>query len=141
MRLGLALAGIAAVLACGQAPAAEPELDPFTGLKKTGDWELVRNNCVSCHPHDYDSVPTSADAFMPQQCNACHSYPVLASGGSDHTLSAVHNIHAGAPDGGPFEALSDGRAPDGRAFDFLAFFRPRGRQASTCSRFWSSSSV
>ena len=49
MRLGLALAGIAAVLACGQAPAAEPELDPFTGLRMTGDWELVRNNCVSCH--------------------------------------------------------------------------------------------
>ena len=49
MRLVLKLAGIAAVLACGQAPAAEPELDPFTGLKKTGDWELVRNNCVSCH--------------------------------------------------------------------------------------------
>ena len=49
MRLGLALAGIAATLACGQAPAAEPELDPFTGLRMTGDWELVRNNCVSCH--------------------------------------------------------------------------------------------
>jgi hypothetical protein len=49
MRPGLALAGIAAILACGQAPTAEPELDPFTGLKKTGDWELVRNNCVSCH--------------------------------------------------------------------------------------------
>jgi hypothetical protein len=49
MRPGLTLAGIAAILACAQAPAAEPELDPFTGLKKTGDWELVRNNCVSCH--------------------------------------------------------------------------------------------
>ena len=43
------LAAIATVLAFGQAPAAEPELDPFTGLKKTGDWELVRNNCVGCH--------------------------------------------------------------------------------------------
>ena len=29
--------------------AAEPELDPATGLKMTGDWELVRNNCVACH--------------------------------------------------------------------------------------------
>ena len=29
--------------------AAEPELDPTTGLKMTGDWELVRNNCVACH--------------------------------------------------------------------------------------------
>lgn len=25
------------------------ELDPFTGLKMTGDWETVRNNCVACH--------------------------------------------------------------------------------------------
>lgn len=25
------------------------ELDAFTGLRKTGDWELVRNNCVACH--------------------------------------------------------------------------------------------
>ncbi len=49
MRLVRGLAVIAAVLAVGQAPAAEPELDPFTGLRKTGDWELVRNNCVSCH--------------------------------------------------------------------------------------------
>jgi hypothetical protein len=29
--------------------AAEPELDPATGLKMSGDWELVRNNCVACH--------------------------------------------------------------------------------------------
>ena len=25
------------------------ELDAFTGLRKTGDWELVRNNCIACH--------------------------------------------------------------------------------------------
>ena len=49
MRLARGLAGLAAVVAFGYASAAEPELDPFTGLKKTGDWELVRNNCVSCH--------------------------------------------------------------------------------------------
>ena len=30
-------------------PAAEPQLDAFSGLKMTGDWELVRNNCVACH--------------------------------------------------------------------------------------------
>ncbi len=24
-------------------------LDPLTGLKMTGDWELVRNNCTACH--------------------------------------------------------------------------------------------
>jgi hypothetical protein len=29
--------------------AQEPELDPATGLKVTGDWELVRNNCIVCH--------------------------------------------------------------------------------------------
>jgi hypothetical protein len=27
----------------------EPELDPLTGLKMTGDWEVVRANCVGCH--------------------------------------------------------------------------------------------
>ena len=45
----LRLAGVIAIVAFGHAPAAEPELDPFTGLKMTGDWELVRNNCVACH--------------------------------------------------------------------------------------------
>ncbi|MBT8099103.1 MAG: hypothetical protein KJO82_05105 [Gammaproteobacteria bacterium] len=27
----------------------EIELDSLTGLKKTGDWEVVRNNCIACH--------------------------------------------------------------------------------------------
>ena len=49
MRLVLKLVGIAAIVVPAQAFTADPELDPFTGLKKTGDWELVRNNCVSCH--------------------------------------------------------------------------------------------
>lgn len=31
------------------AGAQETELDSFTGLKMTGDWELVRNNCIACH--------------------------------------------------------------------------------------------
>jgi mono/diheme cytochrome c family protein len=31
------------------AAADEPQLDPFTGFKMVGDWELVRNNCVACH--------------------------------------------------------------------------------------------
>ena len=31
------------------ASADEAELDPFTGLKMSGDWELVRNNCIACH--------------------------------------------------------------------------------------------
>ena len=47
LRLGLALALLTA--AAPLSAADEPELDPFTGLKKTGDWELVRNNCVACH--------------------------------------------------------------------------------------------
>ncbi len=29
--------------------AAEPVLDPVTGFKMTGDWELVRANCTACH--------------------------------------------------------------------------------------------
>ncbi len=31
------------------ASAEEVEIDAFTGFKKTGDWELVRNNCIQCH--------------------------------------------------------------------------------------------
>jgi hypothetical protein len=29
--------------------AGEPQLDPVTGLKMTGDWELVRASCTACH--------------------------------------------------------------------------------------------
>ena len=29
--------------------AQEIELDAFTGLKISADWELVRNNCIACH--------------------------------------------------------------------------------------------
>ena len=28
---------------------AEVALDPISGLKMTGDWQLVRNNCIGCH--------------------------------------------------------------------------------------------
>lgn len=49
MRRGAALLGTLLGLAFGHALAADPELDPFTGLRMTGDWQLVRNNCVSCH--------------------------------------------------------------------------------------------
>ncbi len=33
------------------ASAAEPQipLDPVTGMKMTGDWEVVRNHCIICH--------------------------------------------------------------------------------------------
>jgi len=29
--------------------AADIQLDPVTGLKMAGDWEVVRNNCIACH--------------------------------------------------------------------------------------------
>ncbi len=35
-------------LAAG-AVAQEPGIDAFTGLPMTGDWELVRANCIACH--------------------------------------------------------------------------------------------
>ena len=40
---------VAALAAFGQGIAAEADIDPFTGLKMTGDWQLVRANCVGCH--------------------------------------------------------------------------------------------
>ena len=33
----------------GIAVAEEVELDPFTGFKMTGDWQLVRAHCIGCH--------------------------------------------------------------------------------------------
>lgn len=29
--------------------ATEVEVDPLTGMKMAGDWEIVRNNCIACH--------------------------------------------------------------------------------------------
>ena len=49
MRSAATLAGIAALAVFGRGLATEPEIDPFTGLKMTGDWQLVRANCVGCH--------------------------------------------------------------------------------------------
>ena len=52
----LFLAGCAQEEAPADAPpptepvaAAEPELDPISGLKMTGDWQIVRANCTVCH--------------------------------------------------------------------------------------------
>jgi hypothetical protein len=28
---------------------AEPQLDPVSGLKMTGDWQIVRSACTACH--------------------------------------------------------------------------------------------
>ena len=49
MRLAAVLAGMLVISAAALAAAEAPELDPLTGLKMTGDWQLVRNNCVGCH--------------------------------------------------------------------------------------------
>ena len=58
----LALFGLTLLAACAEqdesvepvttaepAVAAEAEIDPVTGFKMTGDWELVRGNCTACH--------------------------------------------------------------------------------------------
>ena len=29
--------------------AADPAIDPVTGFRMTGDWEVVRANCTACH--------------------------------------------------------------------------------------------
>ena len=44
----LTLMAIAA-LCMLSAHAEEIEVDPVTGLRMTGDWQLVRANCVPCH--------------------------------------------------------------------------------------------
>ncbi len=38
-----------ALLAMPFVHAEEIAIDPVSGLKKTGDWELIRNNCSACH--------------------------------------------------------------------------------------------
>lgn len=38
------------LLAGAAAQAADaPPLDPLTGMKMVGDWEIVRNHCIICH--------------------------------------------------------------------------------------------
>jgi mono/diheme cytochrome c family protein len=41
--------GVAALLIAAGAFSQEVEIDSATGFKMTGDWELVRANCVACH--------------------------------------------------------------------------------------------
>jgi hypothetical protein len=40
---------MAALLVSANASTQEPEVDSMTGFRMTGDWELVRANCVACH--------------------------------------------------------------------------------------------
>ena len=47
-RIRLAIVAFVMSLAA-PASADEVELDPLTGLKMTGDWQVVRNNCIVCH--------------------------------------------------------------------------------------------
>ena len=43
------LSTLALLLIVMPAAAEEPEFDAFSGFPKTGDWELVRANCIACH--------------------------------------------------------------------------------------------
>ena len=47
MTLRAILLGLVAVSLT--AVAEEPAIDAFTGFPMTGDWELVRANCIACH--------------------------------------------------------------------------------------------
>ena len=37
------------LLLAAPAMAEEVPLDPFSGLKMTGDWQIVLGNCIACH--------------------------------------------------------------------------------------------
>ena len=43
------LAIVVSGLATSAFSADKPELDPASGFVMTGDWELVRGNCIACH--------------------------------------------------------------------------------------------
>jgi len=43
------MTSVAALLISAGSGAQEPEIDLMTGFRKTGDWELVRANCIGCH--------------------------------------------------------------------------------------------
>ena len=47
--MGLRVLALVALLATPFALAEDMAIDPVSGLKMTGDWELIRNNCSACH--------------------------------------------------------------------------------------------
>jgi mono/diheme cytochrome c family protein len=49
MRLRRISLAVLVVVAWTTGTATEVELDPLTGMKMAGDWEIVRNNCIACH--------------------------------------------------------------------------------------------
>jgi len=49
MRISRALLAAIAATVSAVGMAADVEVDPLTGLKMAGDWEVVRNNCIACH--------------------------------------------------------------------------------------------
>ena len=59
----LSLVTFVALLLAQVSSAIEPAIDPQTGLKVNGDWELVRNNCIACH---------STKLITQQQGSAAH---------------------------------------------------------------------
>lgn len=62
MRPGLAFA---ALLLAAAAQSQEADLDPMSGLKMTGDWEVVRANCIACHsPKLITQQRGSADQWL-----------------------------------------------------------------------------
>ncbi|MCO6449479.1 MAG: CxxxxCH/CxxCH domain-containing protein [Caldilineales bacterium] len=56
-------------------------------------------DCTSCHRHETDGVPGTADAFMPVGgCDACHGTPPPPASRNDYPLNenlTPHLIHAG----------------------------------------------
>lgn len=49
MGIGMLLCSVSVNAADEKKKEKEIPLDPVTGMKMTGDWELVRNNCIICH--------------------------------------------------------------------------------------------
>ncbi len=49
MRLRHALPVLVAMIVTPVGLAQEAEIDASTGFRMTGDWELVRANCIACH--------------------------------------------------------------------------------------------